>query len=262
MQVVPESIPPFGKTTVTTGCEGVTGYVRPMPNNDLIARLLASFPELSELEEEERSNLLGSTQFNRLRGGDIAYRQGQHCQAYVMCLEGQTRVFKTSESGREILLYQVGPGETCVLTTSCLMAGSAFPAESTAETDVLLAALPASVFHRLMSASPRFRKFVLDNYGDLLSSLIMLVDEVAFASLDLRLARRLLAEADEQGVVAKTHQQLALDLGSVREVISRYLSEWERMGWVNASRGSLEILNRPALTSHAAATRGVVCAEI
>ena len=212
-----------------------------------VSRWLAAFPELAELEDEHRGDLLGSTQFNRLRGGDIAYRQGQHCHAYVMCMEGQTRVFKTSESGREILLYQVGPGETCVLTTSCLMAGSAFPAESTAETDVLLAALPATAFHRLMGASPRFRKFVLDNYGDLLSSLIMLVDEVAFASLDLRLARRLLAEANEQGVVAKTHQQLALDLGSVREVISRYLAEWERMGWVHASRARSRCRNRSAL---------------
>jgi CRP/FNR family transcriptional regulator len=167
-----------------------------------------------------------------------------------MCIEGQTRVFKTSESGREILLYQVGPGETCVLTTSCLMAGSPFPAESTAETDVLHAVLPASAFHRLMGESPRFRKFVLDNYGDLLSSLIMLVDEVAFASLDLRLARRLLAEANARGVVAKTHQQLALDLGSVREVISRYLAEWERMGWVHSSRGAIEVTNRGALASY------------
>jgi CRP/FNR family transcriptional regulator, anaerobic regulatory protein len=221
-----------------------------MPNQDLISRWLASFPELTELEDEHRGELLGSTQFNRLRAGDVAYRQGQHCHAYVMCIEGQTRVFKTSESGREILLYQVGPGETCVLTTSCLMAGSSFPAESNAETDVLLAVLPASVFHRLMGVSPRFRKFVLDNYGDLLSSLIMLVDEVAFASLDLRLARRLLAEANAQGVVAKTHQQLALDLGSVREVISRYLAEWERMGWVHATRGSIEVKNRSALASY------------
>ena len=229
----------------------MTKHVPPMTSQDLMSRLLASFPDLAELDEGHRGDLLGSMQFSRLRDGDIAYRQGQTCQNYVMCLEGQTRVFKTSESGREILLYQVGPGETCVLTTSCLMAGSPFPAESTAETDVLHAALPASAFHRLMGASPRFRKFVLDNYGDLLSSLIMLVDEVAFASLDLRLARRLLAEANDEGVVAKTHQQLALDLGSVREVISRYLAEWERMGWVHASRGSIEVKNCAALAGYA-----------
>ena len=218
-----------------------------MPNQDLVSRWLASFPELAELEEEYRGELLGTRSSTACAAATLPTGKDRPATTIVMCIEGQTRVFKTSESGREILLYQVGPGETCVLTTSCLMAGSAFPAESTAETDVLLAALPASAFHRLMGASPRFRKFVLDNYGDLLSSLIMLVDEVAFASLDLRLARRLLAEANEQGVVAKTHQQLALDLGSVREVISRYLAEWERMGWVHASRGSIEVRNRSAL---------------
>jgi CRP/FNR family transcriptional regulator len=223
-----------------------------MPNQVLITRWLNTFPELAELEPEAQSELLNATQFNRLREGDIAYHQGQTCHNYVMCVEGQTRVFKTSESGREIMLYQVGPGETCVLTTSCLIAGNPFPAESTAQADVLLAALPANVFHRLMISSPKFRHYVLGNYGDLLSSLIMLVDEVAFASLDLRLARRLLAEANGNGIVSKTHQQLALDLGSVREVISRYLSEWERMGWVRSSRGSIEVLNRAALTSYGA----------
>ena len=85
-----------------------------------------------------------------------------------------------------------------------------------------------------------------------LSSLITLVDEVAFARLDLRLARRLLAEADDRGIVAKTHQQLALDLGSVREVMSRYLSEWKRVGWVRASRGSIEVRDPRVLASYGA----------
>lgn len=224
-----------------------------MPNQILITRWLNTFPELAELEPEAKAELLAATQFPRLRQGDIAYYQGQACDNYLMCIEGQTRVFKTSESGREIMLYQVGPGETCVLTTSCLFAGNPFPAESTAQADALLAALPASVFHRLMASSPKFRHYVLGNYGDLLSSLITLVDEVAFTSLDLRLARRLLAETDPQGVVSKTQQQLAHDLGSVREVIGRYLSEWERMGWLRSSRGSIEILDRPALARYGAA---------
>jgi hypothetical protein len=143
----------------------MTPHVPPMAGQNFLA--CSPPPRAPELDEAHRMDLLGSTT-SCARG--VAYRR--HCHNYVMCIEGQTRVFKTSESGREILLYQVGPGETCVLTTSCLMAGSPFPAESTAETDVLHAALPARSFHRLMSASPRFRKFVLDNYGDLLSSLI------------------------------------------------------------------------------------------
>jgi CRP/FNR family transcriptional regulator len=225
---------------------------RPMPDQELTRRWLDLFPALTTLAPEHSEELLAAIRFNRMGEGEVAYRQGQHCHNYVMCMDGRTRVFKTSESGREILLYQVSAGQTCVLTTSCLMAGSGFPAESTAETDVLLAALPSSVFHRLMAASPPFRQFVLDNYGDLLSSLITLVDEVAFASLDLRLARRLLAEADDQGLVVKTHQQLAHDLGSVREVISRYLNEWERVGWVRASRGSIEVRNPGALAKYSA----------
>ncbi len=221
-----------------------------MTNQVLIARWLAVFPELADLEPETKETLFEVTQFERLRRGDTAYYQGQLCRNYVMCIEGQTRVFKTSESGREIMLYQVGAGETCVLTTSCLIAGNPFPAESNAQADALLAAIPADVFHKLMLSSPKFRNYVLANYGDLLSSLIMLVDEVAFASLDLRLARRLVAETDDTSIVAKTHQQLALDLGSVREVISRYISEWERLGWVRSSRGSIEVLDRDALAAY------------
>jgi CRP/FNR family transcriptional regulator len=221
-----------------------------MTNQVLIARWLTVFPELAKLEPETKETLFDVTQFQRLRRGDVVYYQGQLCRNYVMCIEGQTRVFKTSESGREIMLYQVGAGETCVLTTSCLIAGNPFPAESNAQADALLAAIPADVFHQLMSSSPKFRNYVLSNYGDLLSSLIMLVDEVAFASLDLRLARRLLAEAEDTNVISKTHQQLALDLGSVREVVSRYVSEWERLGWVRSSRGSIEVLNRGALAAY------------
>ena len=89
-----------------------------MTNQILITRWLNVFPELAELEPETRDVLFDVAQFERLRQGDIAYYQGQPCQNYVMCIEGQTRVFKTSESGREIMLYQVGAGETCVLTTS------------------------------------------------------------------------------------------------------------------------------------------------
>jgi CRP/FNR family transcriptional regulator len=223
-----------------------------MRDRELIGRWLGAFPELTKLDAEHQAEMLATIQFKRLSEGDVAYYQGQPCQAYVMCIEGRTRVFKTSESGRAILLYEVGPGETCVLTTSCLMAGNSFPAESTAESNVLLAALPAPVFHRLMQSSVQFRQFVMGNYGELLSSLIILVDEVAFTSLDQRLARRLLAEADDQGIVSTTHQQLASDLGSVREVISRYLNEWERLGWVHASRGSIRVLDRSALSSYGA----------
>jgi CRP/FNR family transcriptional regulator, anaerobic regulatory protein len=164
-----------------------------------------------------------------------------------MCLDGGTRAFKTSASGRELLLYRVGPGSTCVFTTQCLLAGGTFPAESVAEAPTRFAALPASAFHELMDGSAGFRRFVLDDYTTLLSNIISLVDEVAFLSLDQRLAQRLLVDSDAAGLITKTHQQLAADLGSVREVISRRLNEWERAGLIQTERGSIQILDRTAL---------------
>lgn len=223
-----------------------------MPNQLFIERWLAAFPALRQVSDEHLSRAGGALLFPELAEGAVAYRQGWDCPHYVMCLEGGTRTFKTSSSGRELLIYRVGPGSTCVFTTQCLLAGGTFPAESVAEAPTRLAALPAATFHGLMSDSPEFRRFVLEDYANLLSSMISLVDEVAFSSLDERLARRLVAIADAAGVINATHQQLAADLGSVREVISRCLGEWERQGLVRTARGSIQILDREALASYRA----------
>ncbi len=227
-----------------------------MPQTAQVEKWLTMFPGLLRLHPDHLHLLRSKLGFKRLSEGEVAYRQGADCPAYVMCLEGRTRIFKASESGREILLYRVAAGETCVLTTSCLLAGRSFPAESVAEAAATLAVIPAATFHELMRVSEPFRVFVLDNYGQLMSSLITLVDEVAFTSLDLRLARKLIAESDAGGVLATTHQQLALDLGSVREVISRYLREWERKGWVRTARGTIEVTDRAALTRYGGASAG------
>lgn len=211
---------------------------------------LSSFPALKAMQPDHLAIAQEHVQFPTLAAGDVAYRQGWECPNYVMCIGGKTRVFKISDSGRELLIYRVGSGGTCVLTTQCLLAGGTFPAESTAETEATLAAIPAAQFHELMAQSDVFRQFVIDDYARLLSNMMTLVDEVAFSSLNQRLAGRLLAEADANGRIHKTHQQLAQDLGSVREVISRQLGEWEREGWINTGRGSIEIVDRSALTGY------------
>jgi len=220
-----------------------------MPASHLEDRWLALFPGLTALAPEHLTFARAAVRFPELRERDVAYRQGGECPNYVMCIEGGTRTFKTSSSGRELLLYKVAAGGTCVFTTQCLLAGGTFPAESVAEAPTQLAALPAAAFHTLMGQSMQFRRFVLDDYSNLLATMISLVDEMAFASLEQRLAGRLIAEADGKGFIAKTHQQLALDLGSVREVISRYLGEWERAGWIRMARGRIEIVDRKALAS-------------
>jgi len=219
-------------------------------NSDYIEQWMALFPELLELDEDHQKFLKDAVKFKQLSQGDVAYQPGWDCKNFLMCLSGQTRVYRSSETGREILLYKVSPGQTCVLTTSCLMGDSTFPAESIAEQDTLLAAIPENKFNALMDQSMRFREFVHNNYGELLSDLITLVNEVAFSRVDIRLARYLLKTADEDNIVHSTHQQLALDMGSVREVISRYLNEWEHKGWINNKRGKIQLINRDELNEY------------
>jgi CRP/FNR family transcriptional regulator, anaerobic regulatory protein len=107
--------------------------------------------------------------------------------------------------------------------------------------------LPAALFYQLMGASPIFRDVVLDDYAKLLTSMFSLVDDLAFATVEQRLARRLLAEADADGMIAKTHRQIASDVGSVSEVVSRQLGAWESAGVMSLQRGQVQIINRAAL---------------
>lgn len=209
---------------------------------------LEQFPALRQMHADDWSLARGAVTFPVLEQGAIAYHQGNPCPNYVMCLSGATRAYKISEQGREVLIYQVSAGGTCLLTTQCLLSGGTFPAESNALERTQFAAIPAGVFRALMHQSAEFRGFVLDDYARLMAQLFTLVDDLAFATVERRLARRLIAEAGHDGAIEKTHQQLAADVGSVREVISRHLGDWERAGWIRVERGRITIKDRAGLT--------------
>jgi CRP/FNR family transcriptional regulator len=211
---------------------------------------LGTFPQLLELDEAAKAKLAQSARIMEAPVGTVGYRETDPCNAYVMRLAGRSRVYKVSETGREILLYRVAAGETCVLTTTCLMGRSRYPASTVVEEPVRDVVVPAATFHQLMVESEVFRRFVLGNYGDLISDLIVLVDEVAFHSIASRLAGLLLQAEGE--VVTSTHQQLSDELGSAREVVSRQLKEFERSGWITLKRGSVEVLDRAALQRQSA----------
>jgi CRP/FNR family transcriptional regulator len=206
---------------------------------------LESFPALMQLESNARELLLKSARIVEAPTGTIGYREGGVCGAYVMRLAGQSRVYKMSASGREILLYRVAAGETCVITTTCLLGNSNYPASTIVEEPIRDVIIPSNAFNQLMIDSKVFRTFVMTNYGALISDLIVLLDEVAFHSLDARLAKLLLdANSD---TIGRTHQLMADELGTAREVVSRQLKRFEQKGWVKLGRGHVEIANRSAL---------------
>lgn len=212
---------------------------------------LTQFPELAQLEAPAKNILAKTARIAEAPAGAIGYREGTPCGAYVMRLAGKSRVYKMSTGGREILLYRVGAGETCVITTTCLLGNSDYPASTIVEEPIRDVLIPANAFHQLMIDSAVFRKYVMTNYGALISDLIVLLDEVAFHNLDARLAKVLL---DAKSItITRTHQQIADELGTAREVVSRQLKRLEQKGAVSLGRGHVEIINRNALEKMATA---------
>ena len=206
---------------------------------------LPVFPELEALEDPAKKLLAQYARVMDAPVGTIGYREGDHCGGYVLRLKGRSRVYKVSTSGREIVLYRVGAGETCVITTTCLLGHSQYPASTVVEEEVQDVIIPEAIFNRLMIDSPVFRQYVMSNYGALISDLIVLVDEVAFQTLDARLAKWLLDMGNN--TIQRTHQQIADELGTAREVVSRQLKRLEQKGWLTMGRGVIEIQQRGEL---------------
>jgi CRP/FNR family transcriptional regulator len=184
--------------------------------------------------------------------GTRVFDIGNACQSLPLVLSGSIRVFKQAESGREISLYRVNPGELCIVTVSCLLGGDAYPATGIAETDIAPLTLPRPLFMRLIDNHPPFRQAVFHLFAERMSGLMQLVEEVAFRKLDQRLAALLAARAP---LVGSSHQQLADELGSVREIVSRLLKQFEERGWIRLGREKVEVLAPNALDEFASAYR-------
>lgn len=204
------------------------------------------FPDLASLSGPEAADLATKSRLVHLAAGDEVFLPGQPARAWLLLLSGTVRVQQRSASGREVFLYRVHAGESCVLTTACLLSEESYAAEGVAETDVEAVALSKSAFDDITGASPRFRKFVFRAYSHRIAELFALIDDIVFQRMDVRLAGRLLDLA-QGGVVVATHQALASELGTAREVVSRTLGEFQRRGWVEQARGELRLLNVEAL---------------
>jgi CRP/FNR family transcriptional regulator len=206
-----------------------------------------SFPHLGELNDAVINDLMNNAGKINMPAKATAFHQGDACSNYLLILSGKIKVLTRAENGREIVLYRLGDGDSCVLTTSCLFGNARYPAEGVTETEVTALAIPAEQFHDTIQQSKPFREFVFSSFSSHLGSLIALVEEVAFGKLDIRLARHLLKHCTDIRTIETTHQQLATELGSAREVISRQLKDFESRGWLKLHRGSIEILDKQSL---------------
>ena len=213
-----------------------------------VAELRALYPALQGLAAGELADLLAQAQLVDVPAGTALFGAGSPCRQFPFVLSGSIRVAKVGE-GRELQLYRVGPGESCVLTSSCLVGSSDYPASGVVESDARLVVLPRAEFDSLMARHAPFRQYVFGLFAERLADLMGLVEAVAFHKLDRRVAAALLGHGK---VVTVTHQQLADEVGSVREIVTRVLKGFADDGWVRLARGSIEVLDAAALRRTAA----------
>jgi CRP/FNR family transcriptional regulator len=209
-------------------------------------KLLERFPVFSELPAARLDALLAQAQLQRAPRGAILFDAKQPCRGFPLLLEGSVRVQKAAPTGREILLYRVEPGQGCVLSGGCLLGDSGYSATGIAESDVVLLGIPPAQFQELLLDFEPFRRFVFGMYGERLAEVMELVEEVAFRRLDARLAQLLVRRGP---VLEETHQRLADELGSVREIVSRLLRGFEQRGWVKLGRERVTVLDPRALAA-------------
>lgn len=205
------------------------------------------FKGLSSLAPEIRESLVSRSRLVSVPAGQVIFGPGKSPENLLLLLSGTVRVQQSSESGREIVLYRVEGGQSCVLTTACLLAYEDYTAEGVAETSVEAVAIPRAVFDDLLGRSPAFRGFVFTAYSRRITDLFRVIDEVAFGRIDTRLSQRLLALSDGANEVKATHQQLATELGTAREVVSRQLQEFQRRNWIAQLRGAIKIMDPSSL---------------
>ncbi|MBD3730325.1 MAG: Crp/Fnr family transcriptional regulator [Sphingomonadales bacterium] len=179
--------------------------------------------------------------------GQVLFRPQEECRGFVIVHQGSIKVSLTGESGREIVLYRVRPGEVCLQTFGCLVKGIAYSAEGVAETDLEIEVVPAGEFHRRVREDEQFRSQLFGAVATRFAELEQLVEDVALSSVEQRLARALLRLADGQRIVHATHEALATEIGSAREVVSRKLGSFARAGLAASERGHIRLLDSAGL---------------
>jgi len=210
------------------------------------AKLLELYPAFRSLPGERLDQILGETVVRTAPAGTVMFDEHNPCQAFPMLIEGTLRVVKSAPNGREMQLYRVVPGEACVLTSSCLLGNSPYSARGIAETELTVVTLSQPLFSGLLAEHEPFRTYVFSLFAERISELMQLVEAVAFQRLDQRLAALLLGKGR---VIRTTHQGLAEELGSVREIVSRLLRSFETRGWVKLERERITLADPKALAA-------------
>lgn len=206
-----------------------------------------AIPDLAPAHAQRLSSLAPK----ELGKGVVLFRPGEMAAGFAVVLEGRVEVNLTGPSGREILLYAVEPGQSCVQTTLGLLGGEAYTGEAITVSDVRTIQIPKPMFLEMMDGDASFRAYVMTSFAQRMRDITRLLERVAFGRVEARLASELL-HLEREGRVAATHAELAARIGSAREVVTRRIDGFVREGWISAERGEVRLLDAEALRQLAA----------
>ncbi|NJN45212.1 MAG: Crp/Fnr family transcriptional regulator [Candidatus Competibacteraceae bacterium] len=198
------------------------------------------FPALAAGDHESQA-ILDAARLIAMPAEQPVFYAGSPCENYLLLLAGCIRVQVIGEGGREAVLYRVLPGQSCVLTTCCVLSGDAYPAEGYTETPVRALVVTKPAFEQALESAPAFRRFVFTNLGGRIAQVIARMEEVTFRPIEQRLARFLLSRADDTGILQATHQEISVELGTAREVVSRHLKRLEIAGILELGRSTVQV---------------------
>lgn len=218
-----------------------------MLTDEQFARIDIALPIIGKAEPQLIKEFKEKTYYARIPAGKDVFVEGDNAEAIALLLSGSVRVYKIGESGREITLYHFGHGESCILTANAILSQKSFPAIATVESDAEAVMIPADVFRDWIRRFDLWREFVFDLLSDRLSTIMAIIDEVVFQRMDKRVAAYLINRKKTGKAITVTHQEIASELGSSREVISRIVGDFVLRGLITSGRGTIEIADMNAL---------------
>ena len=217
------------------------------------AHLTHRFPSLHDMAPDERADFVAAAHAVGLDAGSTVFDPGAQCQDFLWLTDGSVRVIAGDGGAREILLYRVEPGELCVFTTTCALGRTVYPAEGRTEEPTRAVALPVGRFEDLVQRSSALRALIFASLSTRLHEVMALVESVTFRRLEQRVAAWLLERSGARGgtPLALSHQEIAAELGSTREPVSRVLSALERDGLIELGRRRIAVSDPAGLRTRA-----------
>lgn len=210
----------------------------------------ATYPDFAKSDDAHIQKLMTNSRVVEVAPEKTIFQPGSQCGNYYLLIDGTIRVFVMTASGREVLLYRVSQGQGCVITTSCLLGEDPYNVYGISDDPVRAFAIPSPLFHETLNHSEAFRNFVFRGFAHRLSRVLSRLEDLVEGDIDQMLAEALVSQ-HKDNTVTLTHQKLADQIGTAREVVSRHLKHFENEEWIELSRGSIRLLNLRALKEHA-----------